>query len=137
MRRRDFITSQILIALCVFPLLAKSEHAPLPEEVMAAKTIYLQNKTGTQNILDDAYQQFERWGRFKITGRKSEADLIVVFTHRSGLDDGSTVGYTQMEVFPKGSTDPAYEATERFRPFPSKGSAKNCVEDFRRRIKER
>jgi len=135
-----FDTKYLFLALAFLPAtaFARSKHAPLPDEVRNAKTIYLINRTGTQDVLDSAYQQFEKWGKYKVVSDKNAADLIIVFDHRSGLDDGSTVGFTQMEVFVNGSDEPAYETTEHFKPrLFGNSSTKSCVRDFEHRLGER
>jgi hypothetical protein len=117
---------------------AKAKHAPLPSELLSAKTVFLVNKTGYQSALDTAYDQFQKWGRFSIVQDKDSADLVVVFIHDSGMSEGTTIGFTQMNVFLKGSNEPAFETTERFRSrLFGNSSVKQCVKDFKKRLKSK
>jgi len=116
---------------------AKTKRAPLPDELLSAKTVYLVNNTGYQSALDTAYAQFQKWGRFSIVTNKETADIVVVFTHDSGLREGTTVGFTQMNVFLKNSDQPVFEETERFRSkLFGNSSVKECIEDFKHRLEK-
>src|ERR1700733_5766489 len=85
-----------LILICFASTVhAKAKHAPLPDELLSAKTVYLVNDTGYQSALDTAYDQFQKWGRFTVVTKKEAADIVVVFTHDSGLHEGTTIGFTQ------------------------------------------
>ena len=59
-------TVALALILIVSPIHAKENHAPLPAGVMAAKTVYIDNKTGEAAITDRAYDAISKWGRFKI-----------------------------------------------------------------------
>jgi hypothetical protein len=128
----------LALLLAASPALAKTKHAPLPGELADAKSVYLVNNTGFQQALDIAYTQFEKWGRFSVVQKKDAADIIVVFDHQSGLREGTTIGFTQMNVFLKGQDEPAFEATERYRSALFGGSSiKACVGDFKHRMKSK
>ena len=125
----------VSIALTPVLSIAKAKHAPLPEELLAAKTVYLLNKTGNQSALDTAYEQFQKWGRYSVVSKKESADIIVVFTHDAGLNDGTTIGFTHMNVYLKDNEEAAFEATERYRSkLFGNSSVKQCVTDFKNRI---
>jgi hypothetical protein len=117
---------------------AKAKHAPLPSELLSAKTVFLVNKTGYQNALDTAYDQFQKWGRFSIVQDQNSADIVVVLIHDSGMREGTTIGFTQMNVFLKGSSEPVFETTERYRSkLFGNSSVKECVKDFKKRLESR
>lgn len=126
----------VLVLICFSSTVyAKAKHAPLPDELLAAKTVYLVNNTGYQSALDTAYDQFQRWGRFTIVTKKESADIVVVFTHDSGLSEGTTIGFTQMNVLLKDSDQPVFQTTERFRSkLFGNSSVKQCVQDFKHRL---
>jgi hypothetical protein len=126
------------LLLAASPGLAKSKHAPLPSELVDAKSLYVVNNTGYQQALDTAYTQFQKWGRFSVVSKKDAADIVVVFDHQSGLREGTTIGFTQMNVFLKGQDEPAFEATERYRSVLFGGSSiKACVGDFKHRMESK
>ena len=128
----------ITLMLVCLPAWASSKKAPLPESLVTAKSIYLVNKTGNQQVLDTAYDQFSKWGRFTIAKSKDAADIIAVFTHESGLDEGTTVGFTQMAIFVKDSEEPAYEITEHYKSkLFGQSSTKSCVNEFKKRLEQK
>lgn len=73
----------VVIASAVFAFGAKKEkieHAPLPTQVTAAKTVYIQNQTDQPGVADKAYTQLKQWGRYAVVDSKEKADLVIVFT---------------------------------------------------------
>ncbi len=97
---------------------------------MQAKTVDLVNRTGKQAVLDDAYSAFQKWSRFTIV-HDENADLRIVFS-RSETGNGYVA--TAMEVFVRGETDAAFQTTVRVGGFLRDRSAKECVDDFRKRL---
>ncbi len=74
------VLSSIAVAtLCMASVLAQ-EHAPLPERVLSAETIYLSNDSGDLKAFDAFYSELRKWGRFKIVTSKDGADLVAVLT---------------------------------------------------------
>lgn len=63
------------------------EHAPLPQKVLAARTVYIQNDTKQPGIADKAYTQLKDWGKYQVVDSKDKADLVLLFT----------LGYSQSE----------------------------------------
>jgi len=67
--------------------------APLPNEVLKAKTAYLDNRSGLASIGDKAYDELTKWGRFKIVDRPQNADLIFLLSaseYQGGYVSSST-----------------------------------------------
>jgi hypothetical protein len=58
--------------------LAKTKHAPLPDRILQAKTVYIDNQSGAADINDKAYEELSKWGRFKIVTTAREADLVLL-----------------------------------------------------------
>lgn len=83
---------------------------PIPSAVQAAKTVYLENETGNEKVLATACDQLKTWGRFEISNAKDHADLVVVFSHKSGMNRWGNVGITQMKVFVEGQKEPVFTA---------------------------
>jgi len=117
------------------PSLAASKTSPLPDEVLSAKSIYLVNQTGHQAVLDTATYEFNKWGRFTMAKSKEDADLIVLFTHSNAMGKWGNIGITKMDVFLKGSSEPAFHAESNM-SFILQPQLKtsNCVAYFRDRI---
>jgi hypothetical protein len=103
-----------LFFLCLaLPAAAKSNHAPLPDVVLHAKTVYILNETGMQKIADVAYEDLEKWGRFSIASDRKSAALIVHFVSRDTLRDGTTRPTVSMFVTTPDSDDPLFQDTSR------------------------
>lgn len=81
---RRFATLFVIICgLATFAFGKKKEailHAPLPAQVLTAKTIYIDNKSDRQALADMAYTQLIKWGKYKVVDSKQKADLVLVLT---------------------------------------------------------
>jgi hypothetical protein len=64
------------------PVSADEKYAPLPEKIVAAKTVYLQNDSGEPKFSDNVFRQLDKWGRWRVVQNRSEADIIVVLDHK-------------------------------------------------------
>jgi hypothetical protein len=73
-----------LSAVCVLSFsssaLANTKHAPLPGQILQAKTAYIDNRSGFAAFGDRAYDELSKWGRFKIVKSAQEADLIFLLS---------------------------------------------------------
>ncbi len=132
---------KLLVALlicCPVLCIAKNQHAPLPTGVAGAKTVYIVNQTGEQNVTDGAYQEFTKWGRYSVTPNKDSADLVAVFTRHEVLQDGTSRPRIGMDIYlPKNAQDAVYEASPAPVPFRTWAkAAKACVKDFQKRVQE-
>jgi hypothetical protein len=59
---------------------AKDKHLPLPAQITAAKTVYIDNQSGVAKLGDRCYTQIEKWGRFKVVQDRKDADLIFLLS---------------------------------------------------------
>jgi len=60
------------------------QHAPLPEQIVSAKTVFLMNETGKAKFGDAVYKQIKTWNRWQVVTSKSQADLVLVVTDKGG-----------------------------------------------------
>ena len=60
--------------------LAKTVHAPLPDKLLQAKTVYIDNQSNFAVVTDQALEELTKWGRFSIVSDKSKADVAFIFT---------------------------------------------------------
>jgi hypothetical protein len=112
-----------------------SAESPLPIEVRSAKTIYLMNETGNEKVLGTAIDQFTGWVRFAISKTKDDADLVVVFTRKKGMDKWGNVGITEMDVFVKGQNEPAFIAKDALKLITDpQHPTKACINSLRKRL---
>jgi hypothetical protein len=89
------------------------KHAPVPDVVTNAKTIYILNETGMQKIADTAYEDLQRWGRFSVVSDRQSADLIIHFVSRDVLREGTSKPEVSMFVTTSKSDDPLYQDTSK------------------------
>jgi hypothetical protein len=112
-----------------------SAESPLPMEVRSAKTIYLLNQTGNEKVLAAAMDQFRGWGRFAISKTTDDADLVVVFSRKKGMDKWGNVGITEMDVFVKGHNDPAFTTKDALKLITEpQHPTRACINHFRKRL---
>lgn len=57
--------------------LTAEKHAPLPDKIINAKAVFLQNDSGQQNLTDELYQEIETWGRWKVVNNRADADIVL------------------------------------------------------------
>jgi hypothetical protein len=71
-----------LLSLAAMPCLSKEKRfAPLRPQLLLAKTVFLAG--GPPAVLDKAYEELRKWGRFQVVSDPSQAD--VVFEFRYGM----------------------------------------------------
>ncbi len=62
---------------------AKEKHLPLPPQIVAAKTVYIDNQSGFAKLGDKAYDQLTKWGRFQVVQDRKQADLILLISAKA------------------------------------------------------
>lgn len=75
---------------------AKTVHAPLPPELMSAKTVYIANESGDAKLADRCYSELREWGRFTIVTDPKQADLVFrigTSTRTTGYSADTTPDY--------------------------------------------
>lgn len=86
-------------------VLGSTKHAPLPEEVLRAKTVYIDNQSGVASLGDRAYDELSKWGRFKIVSSAKDADLVLLISAHAYVSgyNTNTTGTTQGTVDANGN----------------------------------
>jgi hypothetical protein len=66
------------------------------------------------------------------------AELVVVFTHKTGLDVWGNVSFIVMDVYVKGQTQVAFESKNAFKNIvePEYRTAA-CIDAFRKRLEQK
>ncbi len=88
MRKNSFLGQGILLLiaeLCAAVLSAGGQPAMLPQAVVKAHTVYIQNETGFVELEYATILELSKWGHFELAERREKADLIL------RLDTGSRV----------------------------------------------
>jgi hypothetical protein len=75
---------------CVGLAFSKTQHNPLPQQLLNAKTAFVDNQSGYERVADEAYDELSRWGRFSFTTDLSKADVII---RLNTVDASSGHGY--------------------------------------------
>ena len=88
MRKNSFLGPGISlssIVLCIAELNAWAQPSVLPQAVVNAHTVYIQNETGFVELEYATILELSKWGHFELAERREKADLIL------RLDTGSRV----------------------------------------------
>jgi len=62
-----------------------ADHAPIPEKLVSAKTVFIQNDSGEQGFSDAVFTQLQEWGRWQVVANRAEADVVITLDHKDGL----------------------------------------------------
>jgi hypothetical protein len=73
---RKLTASIFVLALSASTFAKERKYPPLPSKVITAKTVYLDNRTGYAKFYDRAYDELEKWGRFRVVESAKDADLV-------------------------------------------------------------
>ena len=68
----------VAAAMLVGPQVAQAiPKTPLPVNVLSARKIYVDNRTGDAGIQNIAYLELAKWGRFQIVDAAQKADVVL------------------------------------------------------------
>jgi hypothetical protein len=65
-------------------LSAAQDHAPLPERLVTARTVYLVNDSGDLKVFDKFYQEVKEWNHFAVVTSRDDAEIVMVLTSNPG-----------------------------------------------------
>ena len=75
-----FVLADITLVMLSVSFAKEHKHAPLSPTVLSAKTVYLDNRSGYENMTDRAYDELQKWGRFRVVGSAKDADLVLLLS---------------------------------------------------------
>jgi hypothetical protein len=105
MQKNSFLEPAIslsIITLCFSGWNAWAQPSTLPEAVVNAHTVYIQNETGFTELEYTTILELNKWGHFELAESREKADLIL------RLDTGSRVRQIpEGEGIPTASSAPA------------------------------
>jgi hypothetical protein len=67
------------ILTTVSPALAQKQLAQSPR-ILSSKTVYFENKTGSDAVGEKAIAQLKKWGKFQLVTDRKQADLIFLLS---------------------------------------------------------
>jgi len=84
----QLFTFSLILLCCAFATQQQQTSAlqsPSPTQkispiILAAKTVFFEDRTGVPAVGKDALAQLKKWGRFQVVPDKSQADLILVLS---------------------------------------------------------
>jgi hypothetical protein len=90
----------------------EGQPAPVPETVLSAHTVFIENETGFAELQYIAVLELNKWGQFQLADSREKADLVLVLssgTHVRAIPDGQYPRATGLNAFteetvPKGHT---------------------------------
>lgn len=75
-----------------------AEYFPDNDPLFNAKTVFIDNQTGEQEVADGAESIFKEWKRLAVTTSRVKADVIAVFTNTAVYDSGVAVSSVEMNI---------------------------------------
>jgi len=70
-----------IVAALVLPTASRdSKHTKVAPKLLAAKSVYFEDRTGAVHVAEKALAQLNKWGRFQIVTDRKQADLIVLLS---------------------------------------------------------
>ena len=113
------------------------DKAPLPDEIVKAKSVYLMNETGKAKFGDAVYKQIKTWNRWQVVTDKTKADLVLVVTDKGGMGSLNPSFYLRVVKPKTGSELWTSRTTMQGKLWQSWGSvAETLVKDIRERMPE-
>jgi hypothetical protein len=80
-----FGISLLGFVLCCVAVAQEKTYAPLPDKVIAAKTVFLVNDSGTAKFGDALYRQVKEWNRWQVVTDRGKADLVLVLSQQEAV----------------------------------------------------
>jgi hypothetical protein len=96
-------------ALLLASAYAKHEKMPLPQKLMIAKTVYIDNQSGFADLGDKCYDELRKWGRFQIVGSAEKADVVLLLSANEYVSGYSSGSYQTNRARSLSSADDAKE----------------------------
>ena len=113
------------------------QHAPLPEQIVSAKTVFLMNETGKAKFGDAIYKQIKIWNRWQVVASKDQADLVLVVTDKGGMGSMNPSFYLNVIDRKTGAQLWTCRTTMQGKLWRSWGSvAETLLGDIRKRLRE-
>jgi hypothetical protein len=111
-KHRTAIVLLLAAIVCITARNIVGQPAPVPETVLSAHTVFIENETGFAELQYIAVLEMNKWGQFQLAESREKSDLVLVLssgTHVRAIPDGQYPGATGLNAFseesvPKGHT---------------------------------
>lgn len=135
---RSLGLSVVALVVLSVPSFAARKDAPIPVQLAAAKSVYLINQSGDDSVLSTATDEFAKWGRFKFANVKDDADAVVIFTHKLGMDRWGNTSSIVMDVYIEGKLEPVVETKNAVKLITApQHRTRACIADFKKRLERK
>lgn len=83
-----------LVLVLIGSGLFAAEHAPLPQKIKTARTVFLSVQTDVADThLDALYSEIKKWGRWEIVDDPAKADLILLMSMQDAGQGSIATGF--------------------------------------------
>jgi hypothetical protein len=120
-----FLTAALVLAIQVSR--KQQMLAPIPEKVVQAKTVFVENQSGYDRARDEFADELGKWNRLQIVYNKAGADLVVILT---ALNSERTI---QM-AFVDPTTDGKIWTNSM--AWSDRGAVRDLLDDLKKRIEQ-
>jgi hypothetical protein len=99
--RRKLGAFLLVIFVCVKASTVEAQPPAMPQTVLSAHTLYIENQTTFSELEYTAILELNKWGHFQLTDR-DKADLVLVLTsgtHVHAIPDGQYPRTTGLNAF--------------------------------------
>src|SRR5215831_15998551 len=70
----------VLVLLCASTAAKEKQHLPLPQQIISAHTVFIDNQTGLAQLSDEAYREIRHWHRWQIVANADQADVVLLLS---------------------------------------------------------
>ena len=123
------VTLGILVLWAFVAVAAQEKYAPLPDKLVAARTVFLENDTGEHKFSDHIFEQLQQWGRWRIVTNRGEADVVISLDHKDRFHNDF-----YLRVLDRESGETLWTAKKDVAIGGWTGTAKALLSDLRKRL---
>ena len=123
----------LALVLMVVPAPAVSKQRNLPDTLANAKSVYIVDKTHQHVPLQEAYKDFAGWKRFTIAKTKDTADVVVVLTAQSQINDDTTIPWLTLSIYaPNNANDVLFKVSR----MGIREGTRDCIKELKKRLEQ-
>jgi hypothetical protein len=93
-----------------------AEYFPENDPLFNAKSVFIDNQTGEEEVTDGAMAILKDWKRMAVVTSREKADLIAVFSKTTRYDLGPAVSTVEMNIYQPDSEHPIFTSRPVLRP---------------------
>lgn len=118
-----------------------AEYFPENDPLFIAKSVFIEDQTGEQEVRDGAVAMFKEWKHLIVAVSREKADLIAVFSKETRYNGGAAVTNIEMNIYRPDSKHPIFTTfpalgldADRVEHQTDRWIAGHCVLDLANRI---